>query len=235
MSPDPRENHPQEKFYGRRKGKKLSARKLRLLDEVFPTVSISPEALEMGTFDPTKLFNFTTKEIWLEIGFGKGEHLAEQAAQNPGIGFIGCEPFLNGVAGLVTKIHEQGLNNVRIFADDARLLMDALPGKSIARAFLLHPDPWPKARHARRRFVSPENLDRLARILKKGAELRIGTDHPVYKTWTMIQIQRRDDFTWTAKCASDWRTQPEDWPDTRYQAKAHAIDVKCAYFTFLRV
>lgn len=229
-----RENHSQEKFYGRRKGKKLSARKLRLLDEVFPTVSISPEALEIGTFDPTKLFDFTTKEIWLEIGFGKGEHLAEQAAQNPAIGFIGCEPFLNGVAGLVTKIHEQGLNNVRIFADDARLLMDALPDRSIARAFLLHPDPWPKARHARRRFVSPENLDRLARILKKGAELRIGTDHPVYKTWTMIQIQRRDDFTWTAKRASDWRTQPEDWADTRYQAKAAAKDVKCAYFTFLR-
>ncbi len=230
-----RENYSQEKFYGRRKGQKLSARKLRLLDEVLPRVSIAHDFLAKGPLNPRELFGFPAEEIWLEIGFGKGEHLAEQAAQNPAIGFIGCEPFLNGVAGLVTKIHEQGLNNVRIFADDARLLMDALPDKSIARAFLLHPDPWPKARHARRRFVSPENLDRLARILKKGAELRIGTDHPVYKTWTMIQIQRRDDFIWTAKRASDWRTQPEDWPDTRYQAKAHAKDVKCAYFTFLRV
>lgn len=230
-----KEIHPQEKFYGRRKGQKLSARKLRLLDEVLPKVSISPDALTKGAFNPFKLFDFTPKEIWLEIGFGKGEHLAEQAKKNPDVGFIGCEPFINGVAGLVTKIHEEGLRNVRIFPDDARPVMDALPSSSIARAFLLHPDPWPKTRHARRRFVSPENLDRLARLLKPGAEFRIGTDHPVYKTWTMIRMQNRPDFNWIAKRASDWRTQPEDWPDTRYQAKAHAIDVKCAYFTFLRV
>lgn len=230
-----RENYPAEKFYGRRMGQTLSARKLGLLDEVLPKVSISPDSLSKGPFNPTKLFDFTPKEIWLEIGFGKGEHLAEQAIANPDIGVIGCEPFMNGVAGLVTKIHEQGLKNIRIFADDARPLMDALPDKSIARVFLLHPDPWPKTRHARRRFVAPENLDRLARIMKKGAELRIGTDHPIYKTWTMIQMQNRTDFYWIAQRASDWQTQPEDWPDTRYQAKAHAVDVKCAYFTFLRV
>ncbi|MEE8294323.1 MAG: tRNA (guanosine(46)-N7)-methyltransferase TrmB [Sphingomonadales bacterium] len=230
-----RDNHPTEKFYGRRMGQTLSARKRRLLEEVLPKVSIAPDDFSKKPLDPLNLFDFPPKETWLEIGFGKGEHLAAQARANPDVGFIGCEPFINGVAGLVTKIYEEGLKNIRILADDARPLIDALPDKSIARVFLLHPDPWPKTRHARRRFVSPPNLDRLARIMKKGAELRIGTDHPVYKTWTMRQMQNRPDFNWTARRASDWQTQPEDWPDTRYQAKAHASEVKCAYFTFLRV
>lgn len=227
-------NHPEahEKFYGRRKGQKMSARKHRLLDEVLPRVAIAPE--DTGPLDPNTLFDFSPAEIWFEVGFGKGEHLAWQAKRNPDIGFIGCEPFLNGVAGLLTKIHEEGLKNVRILADDARLLMDRMPDHCLDRAFLLHPDPWPKARHARRRFVSPENLDRLSRLLKPGAEFRISTDHETYKAWVMLQMQSRADFSWQARTAEDWRTPHADWPGTRYEAKALKDNVACAYFRFIK-
>jgi tRNA (guanine-N7-)-methyltransferase len=224
--------HSHEKFYGRRKGQKLSQRKLRLLDEVLPRVQIT---LGDETFDPTTLFENPPKEIWLEVGFGKGEHLAARAAANPDVGFIGCEPFLNGIAGLVTKIHEQNLKNVRIFPDDARLVLDKLPNDSLSRFFLIHPDPWPKARHANRRFLSQVNLDRIARVLKKGGEFFVSTDHSVYKTWVMLQMQNRQDFRWTAEKAAHWQTPPKDWPGTRYEAKAQAEDIDCAYFSFIRV
>lgn len=223
-----------EKFYGRRKGQTLSARKKRLLKDILPGFEIRLEDRPPGLLDPKTFFDFTPKEVWFEIGFGKGEHLAWQAERNPGIGFIGCEPFINGVAGLVTKIHEEGLKNIRIFPDDARLLMDRLRAGSLNRVFLLHPDPWPKARHAKRRFVSQGNLDRLARLMAPGAEFRVSTDHSAYKAWTLIQMQNRADFTWAAEGADDWRTPPKDWPGTRYQAKALKEDIRCAYFRFLR-
>lgn len=224
-----------ERFYGRRKGQKLSPRQERLLDEILPDVSISIEDSKPGALDPAALFDFCPSGVWLEIGFGKGEHLAIQARTNPSIGFIGCEPFVNGVAGLVTQIHEDKITNIRIYPDDARPFLDALKTASVSRVFLLHPDPWPKARHAKRRFVSGPNLDRLARIMKPGAELRIGTDHPAYVAWTMIQMQSRDDFEWLAEDAADWRTPPADWPETRYQAKAAAEEIPCAYLRFERV
>jgi tRNA (guanine-N7-)-methyltransferase len=224
----------QEKFYGRRKGQKLSARKEQLLKEILPRVSISMENIEPGGLDPRTLFDFTSTQVWLEIGFGKGEHLALQAKANPRVGFIGCEPFINGIAGLVTKIHEQGLHNVRIYPDDARHVLEALKHDSIDQVFLLHPDPWPKTRHAKRRFVSEANLNALARVMKKGAELRIGTDHPTYMAWTMVQMQHRADFKWTAERAADWHTPPADWYETRYAAKAKKSDARCVYLTFVR-
>ena len=226
--------NPDERFYGRRKGHKLSPRKERLLADVLPKVAVSLEGAAPATLDPAKLFEKPVSGVWLEVGFGKGEHLALQAAANPGVGFIGCEPYVNGVAGLVTKIHEQKLANIRIYPDDARALLAALKDRSLDRVFLLHPDPWPKKRHAKRRFVSPANLDALARVMKPGAELRIGTDHATYMAWTMIQMQKRRDFRWLAERAADWRTPPRDWPETRYAAKAKADKTPCAYFRFER-
>lgn len=223
-----------EKFYGRRKGPTLSQRQRRLLRDILPSVSFQAESIPRGALSPETLFDFQVKDVWLEIGFGKGEHLSFQAGQNSDIGFIGCEPFINGVAGLVTKIHESGCKNIRIYPDDARHVLSALKPASIGRLFLLHPDPWPKARHAKRRFVSENNLDVLSRIMKPGAELRIGTDHPTYMAWTMKEMQKRRDFIWTAECADDWRNPPPDWPETRYAAKAKASSTPCVYLTFLK-
>ncbi len=208
----------------------MSARRHRLLADVLPKFEISRDLISKPPLDARVLFTPRPTEIWLEIGFGKGEHLAAQAKTHPKIGFIGCEPFINGVAGLVTKIHEEDLKNIRIYPDDARPLIDALPDGSIGRVFLLHPDPWPKARHAKRRFVSTSNLDRLSRVMSPGAELRIGTDHPGYMAWTMTVMQGRDDFIWTAEKANDWRLPPAGWPETRYAAKAKAA--KPVYLSF---
>lgn len=223
-----------EKFYGRRKGQKLSPRKKRLLTEILPGVSFSVNNVKPGALDPRVLFDFPVQSVCLEIGFGKGEHLAMQASANPDIGFIGCEPFINGVAGLVTKIHENGLKNIRIYAGDVRDILSLLKDASLERVFLLHPDPWPKKRHAKRRFVNSINLEALARVMAPGAEFRIGTDHPGYMAWTMVRMQHRRDFEWTAEQAADWRNPSDDWPETRYAAKAKADDQPCAYFTYIR-
>jgi len=230
MSADPY----QKQFYGRRKGQTLSARQERLLRDVLPRVSFATHSIDPGHLNPEDLFNMPPPEVWLEIGFGKGEHLALQAKANPDVGIIGCEPFVNGVAGLVTKIHEQNLQNIRIYPDDARHVLMALQPGSIDRVFLLHPDPWPKARHAKRRFVSGENLDALSRVMKTGAELRIGTDHPTFMAWTMIHMQDRSDFKWTANCAANWRDRPSDWFETRYAQKAKKTEDQCVYLRFVR-
>ena len=222
---------PEQRFFGRRKGPSLSARKQGLVDDLLPKISVqipAPDAL----LDPKDIFEPAIKEVWLEIGFGKGEHLAWQAQNHSHVGIIGCEPYLNGVAGLLTAVEENALNNIRIYGDDARHVMWALPDASIDRVFLLHPDPWPKVRHARRRFVNPKNLNDLARIMKDGAELRIGTDHPIYREWTCAQMAWRDDFTWLASTPKDWLTRPDDWPETRYEAKA--LEGYATYFRYIR-
>lgn len=218
------------RFYGRRKGHALSAAQRRLVDGLLPEIAVS----ENGDIDPVTLFP-GAEAFWLEIGFGKGEHLAWQAARNPGIGFIGCEPYINGVAGLLTAIARDGLENIRIFADDVRLLLPRLAPASISRTFLLHPDPWHKWRHAKRRFVNPENLDELARIMAPGADLRISTDDATYCRWTLQQMLARKDFAWAAERADDWRYPPEDWLETRYAAKAQREGRTPVYLSFLRV
>ena len=158
-----------------------------------------------------------------------------QAQAHPEVGFIGCEPFVNGVASLLSKIDEVGLGNtVRIRDDDARPLLDALPDASVGRAFILFPDPWPKARHHQRRFVQPSNLDRFARILKDGAELRFASDHAGYVRWALFHLSRHPDFEWTANSAADWRVRPADGVPTRYETKALAKGIACTYLTFRR-
>ncbi|HYE48059.1 MAG TPA: tRNA (guanine(46)-N(7))-methyltransferase TrmB [Azospirillaceae bacterium] len=205
-------------LYGRRRGRPLRRHRSSLIEEMLPRLRVDPPA-DGARLDLPALFGRTPDDLWFEVGFGGGEHLAWQAARNPGIGFIGCEPFINGVASALQHVEAQGLENVRIAPDDARPVLDALPDASVGRAFVLFPDPWPKLRHAQRRFIGPDNLPRLARVLKDGAELRLATDDMVLCRWMLEHAWRHPDFEWLARGPQDWRTRPDDWPQTRYEAK----------------
>ena len=220
------------RFYGRRKGKPIKAGRQTLLDELLPTLRIGvPQA---GRLALGSLFPFTPREVWLEIGFGGGEHLAGQAEAHPDIGFIGSEVFLNGVGSLVRHVAERALNNVRLFDDDVRLLLPSFPDQSLARVSLLFPDPWPKTRHAKRRFISQDILSRLAQLMIDGAELRVASDHPVYVRWTLAQVLAHPHFAWNAKGPEDWRIRAPDSGATRYEQKALAAGRRPAYLRFFR-
>jgi tRNA (guanine-N7-)-methyltransferase len=210
------------RLYGRRRGRILRQGRKALLEDVLPELRVAVEETDDGVapIDPAALFDFPVTDVWLEIGFGAGEHLAARAGAHPDIGFIGAEHFLAGIAGLLKHISDGALRNIRIFQDDAAVLLDALPDASLGRVFLLYPDPWPKARHEKRRFLSHENLDRLRRVMKPGAEFFVATDHPVYRAWAVERMASRDDFEWLAESPKDWREAPADWPGTRYEAKA---------------
>ncbi len=220
-------------LYGRRRGRRLRVGQQRLLASLLPKLKIAlPEG--GSRLDPAGLFDPQMREIWLEIGFGGGEHLAAQAQQHPEIGLIGAEFFVNGVASLLGHLARHGIGNVRIHPGDARPLLAALPDCCISRAFLLFPDPWPKARHARRRFVSPENVSELARILKEGSELRIASDDPGHVAWTLERLAKSAHFEWLARGPTDWRRRPEDWPSTRYEERAIKAGRRPAYLRFRR-
>jgi tRNA (guanine-N7-)-methyltransferase len=186
-----------------------------------------------GRLDPRPLFGVAARPIWLEIGFGGGEHLARQAEQHCDIGFLGAEVFENGIARLLAEIDRRRLANIRLFADDARLLLAALPHSSVARVFILFPDPWPKARHNKRRLVSDETIDRLAAVMEDDAELRLATDDIDYLGWMLERSTRHPDFAWLARHAADWRERPADWPPTRYEEKARAAG-RIPYFLRFR-
>ena len=222
-------------LYGRRRGRPLRRRRADLLETLLPEVRLEQPA--SGTrLDPAALFSVPVTEVWLEVGFGGGEHLAAQAAAHPEVGLIGCEPFINGVAGLLGHIDQGGLKDrVRILADDARPLIDALPDASIGRCFVLFADPWPKKRHWERRFIGPTNLDRLARVLKDGAELRLASDDPGLITWMLDHTWHHPAFDWLARSAGDWRFRSEDWPATRYEEKAIAAGRKPVFLRFRRL
>jgi len=187
-----------------------------LVETLLPRISVA-EPQHGETIDPFALFAHAPRALWLEVGFGGGEHLAWQAAQNPDVGLIGGEVFLNGIASLLAHLDRGGIENVRIFPEDVRRLFPALPDACLERAFVLFPDPWPKKRHAERRFVGSANLDQLSRLMRDGAELRIGTDDAVYKEWALEQMALRPDFE---NIAEDISVKPADWPLTRYEAKA---------------
>jgi len=218
--------------YGRRKGRPLRPGRQALLDERLPDCEL---VLPNGAaaLDVARLFA-GCREIWLEIGFGAGEHLLHQAAANPAVGFIGCEPFLGGVARLLSAADGDMLKRIRIFRDDARLLLAALPDASIARVFVLFPDPWPKTRHHKRRIVAADTLNQLARVLRDGAELRAATDIDAYKAWMLQHLLASGVFDWTARRPGDWRVRPGDWPETRYETKARAAGRRPAFFSFRR-
>ena len=214
-------------LYGRRKGPKLRGHQAELLETLLPQLTL---AIEPGR-NPREYFSAPVCDVWLEIGFGAGEHLHQLARAHPDTGLIGAEPFVNGVAKLLAKI-EPGEDNIRIHMGDARDIIDALPDASLGRVMILFPDPWPKTRHHKRRFIQMASLDALARVMKPGAELRFATDDPGYLAWALERLCAHRAFAWTARRAQDWRVRPADWPQTRYEAKA--IRGVPSYFTFLR-
>jgi len=200
-------------FYGRRHGKQLRPGQRRLLETRL--ADLAPDGVsrranpDRARIDPAALVP-GAQDLWLEIGFGGGEHMIRQAQTNPDIGIVGCEPFVNGVAMLLSGIERAGVENLRIHAGDARDLMDVLPDGSIGRVFLLYPDPWPKRRHWKRRFVNPANLDMLSRVMRSGADLRVATDIADYVRHSLEQVRLHPAFAWTAERPHDWRTP---WAD----------------------
>ena len=217
-------------LYGRRHGHKLRKGQQALMETVLPRLSIDIGALAA----PRQLFPGGTCDVWLEIGFGGGEHLCQVAADNPSIGCLGCEPFVNGVAKLVAQVDRLGLSNVRIHQGDARDVLEALPDQTLGRVMLLFPDPWPKKRHHKRRFVNDETLAQIARVLKPGAEFRVATDIPDYCRWTLGHVLRSGAFDWLADGPADWRCRPADWPATRYEKKALRQRRQPVYLRFRR-
>lgn len=203
------------RLYGRAAGKPLSKRQQGLVDDLLPRIGIesTDQHLHPASLFPGK------REVWLEIGFGGGEHLAGQAERHGDVGFVGAEPFIDGVAKLLTAIDEKGLSNVRLRRGDARDLVATFADASIDRAFILFPDPWPKTRHRKRRLVQPEFVTELARILKPGARLRFATDWADYANRALADVLRDGRFTWEAERADDWRVAPADHVTTRYQEK----------------
>jgi tRNA (guanine-N7-)-methyltransferase len=238
--PDTRETRPgdatpqsQRAFFGRRKGHKLRAYQADLISHLLPKLSLDIAGAPVA--DLNALFGAPVDRVRLEIGFGGGEHLAAEARAFPNTGFIGCEPYVNGMAKILTSIETDGIRNVRLFAGDASELLAWLPASSLARIDLIHPDPWPKRRHWKRRFVQDATIAAMARALKKSGEFRFVSDIDDYSAWTLWHFSRAPDFVWTAERASHWR---EPWPGytmTRYGRKATREGRAAAYLIFRKI
>ncbi|MCH9809205.1 MAG: tRNA (guanosine(46)-N7)-methyltransferase TrmB [Alphaproteobacteria bacterium] len=218
--------------FGRRRGRAMSPRQKQLMADALPGLSLdltapAPENL-------AELFSPPIREVWLEIGFGGSEHLIWQAENNPDVGLIGCEPFEDGVVKAVSSIEQNALGNVRLHADDARDVLRWLPEASIDRAFILFPDPWPKKRHVRRRLVNAKLFEAMGRVMKPGAQLRIGTDIGDYLRTMLIAFQHQSAFKWPCAGPQEWRRRPADWPQTRYEQKAVREGRRSYYLSFVR-
>ena len=223
---------PDVRFYGRRKGHDLKPGRQRLVTETLPFLRL-PDPLPA---DLKTLFGRPVCDVWLEIGFGAGEHLVHQARTHPDIGFIGAEPYINGIGALIAAVTspDERIDTVRIHDEDARTLLPRLPDASIGRLFVLFPDPWHKARHNKRRLISAETIDEFARILAPGAEFRFASDDDGYVRWTLARVTRHPAFVWTAKGPSNWRNRWDDAIATRYETK-NITGRKPAYLTFRRL
>jgi tRNA (guanine-N7-)-methyltransferase len=215
-------------FYGRRKGKGLRAGQDALLGTLLPRLRVDPA-------DPAASFTGTPSELWLEIGFGGGEHLLAEARAHPDVGLVGCEAFVNGVAKVLAVVAREDVPNIRIWDGDAAELIRLMRPGSLGRVYLLYPDPWPKRRHRKRRFISPDNLAALARLMRPGAELRFATDIDDYAGWALARVLASASFRWTAERAADWRRPWDGWPGTRYEAKAAREARRPIYLTFERI
>ena len=213
--------------FGRRRGRTLRPGRKSLVEKLLPRLAVAIPA--SGELDLGSWFGPVPRPVWLEVGFGGGEHLAHQAECHPEIGFLGCEVYENGIGKLLAEIDRRDLANIRLFTGDARLLLAALPAASLDRVFILFPDPWPKARHKKRRLIADDTLDRLATVLRSGAELRLATDDTDYLSSMLERVTRHPAFEWPARRPSDWRERPSDWPPTRYEEKARAAG-RAPYF-----
>lgn len=219
-------------FFGRRKGHPLRARQAELFTTLLPRLALNLSA--PAPSDLATLFPVPVDDIRLEIGFGGGEHLIAQAQMHPRTGFIGCEPFINGMAKALAAIDAGKIVNIRLHHGDATDLIDWLPAGSLSRIDLLYPDPWPKRRHWKRRFVSDTSLAKMARILRRGGEFRFASDWANYTEWTLLRGLRSRDFNWTAERADDWRKPWPEFSATRYEAKAVREGRASCYLTFVR-
>ncbi|MEM7299640.1 MAG: tRNA (guanosine(46)-N7)-methyltransferase TrmB [Pseudomonadota bacterium] len=228
------QRRPASSFFGRRKGHELKNRQARLWDSLLPELQLDPFG-GPAPDDLTVLFPTSVESVNLEIGFGGGEHLARQAQDHPETGFIGVEPFINGLAKMLGEVDGRGLNNVRLYGEDAAILLDWLPPASLSRVDLLYPDPWPKKKHWKRRFVNVKNLERIARVIEPGGLFRFASDIDTYVNWTLQHIARQEALRWTAKQADDWRQPWDVWHRTRYEAKAIREGRTPAYLVFERV
>ena len=218
-------------LHGRRVGKPLAKYQRVLVDTLLPRLAVDITA---PIPDAAALFAHQPDAVWLEVGFGGGEHLLNAATLHPDVGLIGCEPFLNGMARALADLAAADLDNIRLHCGDAGALIDALPPASIARLFLFYPDPWPKRRQHKRRFISDAMLVRLARVMKSGAELRFATDIDDICGWTLARLLRSPDFAWVAEAAADWQYPWPEWVGTRYEQKATAEGRRVCYITAIR-
>ena len=218
------------RLYGRSKGKRLRDDQAALVESLLPKISVPDD----GVVSSQSLFG-NTRPMHLEIGFGGGEHLAYRADMLPDHGFIGCEPFLNGVAMALPQIRDGGLHNIRLHMGDALNVLRRVPDGSLSFVYLLHPDPWPKLRHIKRRMMNDGPVALIAAKLKPGGEFRFGTDHPVYLRHALMVMQRhREQFEWLAESCADFQNRPGGWPETRYEAKARRIGHEVWYFRWRR-
>ncbi|MDD7909681.1 tRNA (guanosine(46)-N7)-methyltransferase TrmB [Pseudovibrio exalbescens] len=211
-------DHYKGSFFGRRVGKPLKDRQTRLIEDFLPTIAVDPTT--QTPQDLKSLFGPEVEQVWLEIGFGGSEHLMHRARQNPAIGFIGVEPFQSGMAKAVASVHDEGLKNVRLYDDDATKLLDWMPAQCLDGVYQLYPDPWPKKKHWKRRFVNQVNLTRIARALKVGCQYRFASDIDTYVDWTLAHCRQHPSFEWLAERPHDWREPWDGWPGTRYERKA---------------
>lgn len=226
------------KRWGRRKGRPLNKMRSESLDIILDKYGIDVEKViqSKDILSVSEILDeaCSGKEIWLEVGFGNGEHILTQAMRNPDVLFIGCEPFINGIAALAKDIVEQDVKNIRIWNDDAHFLIEKMPDDCISRAFVLFPDPWPKAKHAKRRFIRQETLGIFSRIMKSGAILRMATDVEDLAQWMLEQAREHPDFQWCKESQTDWNKPPEDWVQTRYQTKGFEAGRQSHYIFFER-
>ncbi|MGB3503256.1 MAG: tRNA (guanine(46)-N(7))-methyltransferase TrmB [Mesorhizobium sp.] len=232
MVSDERRSRTAEAFFGRRHGKHIRPHQAAALEHILPTLRLdltSPAPVDVRT-----LFSVPVDRVSLEIGFGGGEHFHHCAGRNPSTGHIGVEPFVNGMATLLRSLEREERPNVRLHDDDATEVLDWLPDASLDRIDLFYPDPWPKKRHWKRRFVNQANLARFARVLKPGGMFRFASDIGHYINWTLIETAQSGAFSWTARSADDWRKPYEGWPGTRYEAKAIRENRTPAYLAFVR-
>ena len=232
MSQQDRPSRATEAFFGRRRGKPVRPQQAAALES-----GLGAYRLDLATAAPPDLrtlFEIEVSAVRLEIGFGGGEHLLHRALEAPTTGFIGVEPFVNGMAKMMMAVRQRPLANLRVFDDDATQLLDWLPPASLDGIDLLYPDPWPKKKHWKRRFVSPVNLDRFARVLKPGSSFRFASDIDTYVNWTLLHCRAHGAFAWQAAEAADWHRPYDGWPGTRYEAKAIREGRRPAYLTFVR-